>query len=259
MKYTLAIIFICFASAFSQESVVDTIYTDTHKVTYIIDTTNTVTEKANENITGQKAPKDTFGLSAPPNKLNRASLIIIAQSLSLSLNYEHLFSDFWSFAIRFGYAGFNKNDIYKKTDTQGTIYTYSLPLSLKWYWGRRNTGDYRYVNAVGTNYHKSKSQAEGFIQAQVAPILYDVDLHRDSSSRSDTFNLKEKEYTAYITAGLGFNFCYEHFIFSTEFNIGAFPKKPKFQKNITVYNSQYGTRLLENIIAESMLSIGWQF
>ena len=269
MRYTLAFIFICVVCAFSQERIVDTVYTDTHKVTYVIDTTK-ATQQRMEPVAAptqqqealpqqREVVADTFGLSAPPNSLNRVTLLLVAQSLSFSLSYEHLFANFWSFALRFGYDGFNSKDIRENTDAEGTIQTFAIPLALRWHWGRRNLGSYSYVSINGENHHKSNRQVEGFIQAQIAPVLYNVDLHRDSSSYRQALNLKEKEYALYYTLGFGFNYCYEHFIFSTEINIGTFIQKPKFQESTQVYRSKYGTRLLDKTIAESVLAIGWMF
>ena len=251
MRYTLAIILLSIVSTFAQERVIDTVYTDTHKVTY-------VTNSAPIN-TQSSVPKDTFGLNAPSEKINRISILLIAQSLSFTLNYEHLLSDFWSLSLRFGYAGFSKNDINANTNAEGTIYTFSAPIALRWYWGRRNLGKYHYVDASGNNVYRNKSQAEGFIQAQFVPIQYNLDLHRDSSSYSQKLNLKEKEYSLYYTIGFGFNLTYEHFFFATEVNIGTFINSPKFQDQIAVYQSRYGTRLLNKLIAESVISIGWAF
>ena len=267
MRHTLAFIFICVVCAFSQERIVDTVYTDTHKVTYVIDTAKATSERAEHTATStqqealpqQQEVADTFGLSAPPNNSNRVTLLLVAQSLSFSLSYEHLFADFWSFALRFGYDGFNSKNIRENTDVEGTIQTFAVPLALRWHWGRRNLGSYSYVSINGENHHKSNRQVEGFIQAQIAPILYNVDVHRDSSSYRQALNLKEKEYALYYTLGFGFNYCYEHFIFSTEINIGTFIQKPKFQEHTQVYRSRYGTRLLDKTIAESVLAIGWMF
>ena len=91
MRYALAIILFCAACAFSQERVIDTIYTDTHKVTYVIDTLNSSDNNSSannaasapESKTVSKAEEvDTLGMSAPPNKLNKISLFLIAQNLS---------------------------------------------------------------------------------------------------------------------------------------------------------------------------------
>ena len=232
MQHTLAFIFICVVCAFSQERIVDTVYTDTHKVTYVIDTAKATSERAEHTATStqqealpqQEEVADTFGLSAPPNNSNRVTLLLVAQSLSFSLSYEHLFADFWSFALRFGYDGFNSKNIRENTDAEGTIQTFAVPLALRWHWGRRNLGSYSYVSINGENHHKSNRQVEGFIQL-----------------------------------GFGFNYCYEHFIFSTEINIGTFIQKPKFQEHTQVYRSRYGTRLLDKTIAESVLAIGWMF
>ena len=86
-----------------------------------------------------------------------------------------------------------------------------------------------------------------------------MDLHRDSSSYRQALNIKEKEYALYYTIGFGFNYCYEHFIFSTETNFGTFIQKPNFQENIEVYRSRYGMRLLDKTIVEGVLAIGWMF
>lgn len=261
MRYTLVIILFSFISAFAQEQVVDTIYTDTHKVTYVTDSfqTNTPDSKSDSNITKSSVPNDTFGLSAPPEKFNRVSVLLIAQSLSFTLSYEHLLSDFWSLSLRFGYAGFSKKDIISNTNAEGTIYTFAAPIALRWIWGRRNSGKYHYIDASGNNVYRNKSQLEGFIQAQIVPIQYNLDLHRDSSSYLPQLNIKENEYALYYTIGLGFNWVFEHFFFATEINIGTFINKPKFQDQITVYQSRYGTRLLNKLIAESVISIGWAF
>ena len=261
MRHTLAFIFICVVCAFSQERIVDTVYTDTHKVTYVIDTAKATSERAEHSDTSaqkealpqQEEVADTFGLNAPPNNSNRVTLLLVAQSLSFSLSYEHLF------ALRFGYDGFNSKNIRENTDAEGTIQTFAVPLALRWHWGRRNIGSYSYVSINGENHHKKNRQLEGFIQAQIAPVLYNIDLHRDSSSYKQALNLKEKEYALYYTLGFGFNYCYEHFIFSTEINIGTFIQKPKFQEHTQVYRSRYGTRLLDKTIAESVLAIGWMF
>ena len=268
MRFTLAFIFICVVCAFSQERIVDTLYTDTHKVTYVIDTAKATSERAEHSTTSAQQQEalpqkqevaDTFGLSAPPNSLNRVTLLLIVQSLSFSLSYEHMFADFWSFALRFGYDGFNNKDILENTDAEGTIKTFAVPLALRWHWGRRNIGSYSYVSINGENHHKKNRQVEGFIQAQIAPVLYNVDLHRDSTSYKQALNIKEKEYALYYTIGFGFNYCYEHFIFSTETNFGTFIQKPNFQENIEVYRSRYGMRLLDKTIVEGVLAIGWMF
>ena len=268
MRHTLAFIFICVVCAFSQERIVDTVYTDTHKVTYVIDTTNATSQRVEDNATSMQQQEalptqmevaDTFGLSAPPQNLNRVTLLLIAQSLSFSLSYEHLFADFWSFALRFGYDGFNNKDICENTDAEGTVQTFAVPLALRWHWGRRNIGSYSYVSINGENHRKKNRQVEGFIQAQIAPVLYNVDLHRDSIYYKQALNINEKEYALYYTLGFGFNYCHEHFLFSLEINIGTFIQKPKFQDNIEVYRSRYGMRLLDKTIAESVLAIGWMF
>ena len=261
MRYTLAIILLSIVSTFAQEQVVDTIYTDTHKVTYVTDSfqTNTPDSKSDSNITKSSVPNDTFGLSAPPEKINRVSVLLIAQILSFTLSYEHLLSDFWSLSLRFGYAGFSKKDIISNTNAEGTIYTFAAPIALRWIWGRRNLGKYHYIDASGNNVYRNKSQIEGFLQVQLAPIQYSLDLHRDSSSYSSKLNIKEKEYALFYTVGFGFNLIYEHFFFGPEINIGSFIRNPKFQDQITVYQSRYGTRLLNKLIAESVISIGWAF
>lgn len=261
MRYALAIILLSIVSTFAQERVIDTVYTDTHKVTYITNQsyTNAQETKSSDSISQTNVPKDTFGLSAPPDKINRLSVLLIAQNLNFTLNYEHLLSDFWSLCLRFGYAGFSNNDIKENTNAEGSIYTFATPIALRWYWGRRNLGKYHYVDASGNNVYRNKSQAEGFIQAQIVPIQYNLDLHRDSSSYSQKLNLKEKEYSLYYTIGFGFNLTYEHFFFATEVNIGTFINRPKFQDQIAVYQSRYGTRLLNKLIAESVISIGWAF
>lgn len=257
---------VAFANAFAQERVIDTVYTDTHKVTYITNSSNsnewgTQPSYSQPDYYSSKtsSQEDSLGLSAPPNKNRRASLLLIAQSLSFTFHYEYLFADFWSAALRFGYAGFDKKDVRKNTDAEGTIYTFAVPVALRWYWGRRNLGKYHYVDAGGNNVRRNKSQVEGYLQAQIVPIHYNVDLQRDSSSYKEKLNLKERENALYYTVGLGFNFCYEHFFFGTEINIGSYISNPKFQNHVNVYKNKYGTRLLDKYIAESILSVGWQF
>ena len=261
MRYSLVIILLSIISAFAQEQVVDTIYTDTHKVTYVTNSFHTKAQdpKSDSIMTNPTVSKDTFGLNAPPENLNKISILLIAQNLSFTLNYEHLLSDFWSLSLRFGYAGFNKKNINTNTNAEGTIYTFSTPIALRWFWGRRNLGKYHYIDASGNNVYRNKSQIEGFLQVQLAPIQYSLDLHRDSSSYSSKLNIKEKEYALYYTVGFGFNLIYEHFFFGPEINIGSFIRNPKFQDQITVYQSRYGTRLLNKLIVESIISIGWAF
>ena len=161
MRYTISFILICVACAFSQERVIDTIYTDTHKVTYVIDTLNssagnTAVPESNS-VSKTEEVVDTLGMSAPPNKLNKLSLFLIGQNLSFMLNYEHMLSDFVSIAIRFGYDGFSKKNVHKYTDAEGTINAFEVPLSLKWYWGRRNTGKYHYIDAAGENHYRTST------------------------------------------------------------------------------------------------------
>lgn len=268
MRYTLAIILFSIVSAFSQENVIDTIYKDTHKVTYIIDTLSNDNAKAENTTDNPIESEEDLGLKAPPNKNHRLLLHLTAQSLSFSLGYEYMFSDFWSIAFRLGYTGYDKDDIRLHTDVNGTIDIFTSPVSLRWIWGRRNIGKYHYVDALGNNHHKRKSQAEGFIQISAAPTLYNLDVHRDSSAYKNKLNLNEKEFAAYITAGFGFNLCYESFILTTEMNFGTFVKKPKFQEessshhtNYEIYldKSRYGTHLLEKTVIESIIAIGWMF
>ena len=268
MRNTIIFILVIIACAFSQDRIIDTVYTDSHKVTYVIDTAKATSQRTElsaastpqqEALPQQEEVADTFGLSAPPNNSNRVTLLLVAQSLSFSLSYEHLFADFWSFALRFGYDGFNSKSIRANTDAEGTIQTFAMPIALRWHWGRRNIGSYSYVGTTSENHRKSNRQVEGFIQAQIAPVLYNVDLHRDSSSYKPQLDLNEKEYALYYTLGFGFNYCYEHFIFSVEMNIGTFMQKPKFQENTQIYKNRYGTRLLDKTIAESALAIGWMF
>ena len=269
MRYILVILLFCIASAFSQEQIVDTIYTDTHKVTYIDNTLNNTSQNSKTDAT--TAPEDTVdlvSLSAVPNSYHRLSLFLTSQSLSFSLGYEYLFSDFWSARLRFGYIGYNKTDIKKHTDAEGTMDIFTAPIAVKWFWARRNLGTYQYVDALGNNHKKSQSQAEGFIHLQAVPTLYNIDIHRDSSSYTNGMHLKEKELALYITAGFGFNLCYERFILTTEMNLGTFVKSPIFQKstnaNHTTYeiyvdNNKYGTHLLEKTVFETIIAIGWVF
>ncbi len=270
MRYTTAIILfiIALSNAFAQERVIDTVYTDTHKVTYV-----TNSSSSNEwgtkpsspppdyysSIPSTSTPEDSLGMSAPPNKFSRTSLLLIAQSLTFSINYEHLISDFWSLSLRFGYAGFSEKNIKSYTDAEGKIYSFEAPVSLRWYWGRRNMGKYHYIDSEGNNVYKSSSQVEGYIQAQLAPVFYNVNLHRDSSEYKNKLILKETENALYYTVGFGFNFCYEHFFFGTEINVGTFIKNPKFQDQVKVYNKEYGTRLLDKYVIESILAVGWMF
>jgi hypothetical protein len=268
MRYTLAIIMLCAACAFSQERVIDTVYTDTHKVTYVIDTLNTNDGHADEKKTAQdqysyyvsKTPeKDTLGISAPPNKFNKITLLLIAQNLNFNLNYEHLFSDFWGFPLRFGYNDFDNKDIRKNTDAEGTIKAFTVPLAIKWFWGRRNTGKYHYVDATGGNHHHTQSQVESYLQAQIVPTLYNVNLQREKSDYKESLSLNEKEYASYFTLGFGGHFCYEYLVFGAEINFGTFISKPKFMEKISVANSRYGTQLLNKYVVQSILSVGWMF
>ncbi len=263
MRYTIAIILIGVACAFSQERVIDTVYTDTHKVTYVIDTLNSGNDNtaapASSTVSKTEEETDTLGMNAPPNKLNKVSLFLIAQNLSFMLNYEHMLSDFCSIAIRFGYDGFDYKDVRKYTDAEGTIRTFEVPLSFKWYWGRRNTGKYHYIDATGENHHRSKSQVESYIHTQVSPLMYSVNIHRAQSDYREFLDINKKEFAAYFTVGFGGHFCYEHFVFGAELNLGTFIAKPKFLNKISVSNDQYGTRLLSKYITESILSIGWMF
>ena len=265
MKKTVAIFLfvlsLAFANAFAQERIIDTVYTDSHRVMYITNSSSSDAWATGPNYYKPQAEtqEDTLGLSAPPNKDHRASLLLIAQSLSFTLHYEYLFADFWSASLRFGYAGFDKTDVKKNTDAEGTIYTFAVPVAMRWYWGRRNLGKYHYVDAGGNNVRRNKSQVEGYLQAQIVPIHYSVDLHRDSSSYKEKLILKEKENALYYTLGLGFNFLYERFFFGTEINIGSFITNPKFQDHVAIYRNKYGTRLLEKYIAESILSVGVSF
>lgn len=88
MRNTLAIILLSIISTFAQERVVDTIYTDTHKVTYVTNQpyTNAQDIKSNDSTSQPNVPKDTFGLSAPPDKFNKISILLIAQNLNFTLN-----------------------------------------------------------------------------------------------------------------------------------------------------------------------------
>ena len=264
MRYTLAIILFCVACAFSQERVIDTIYTDTHKVTYVIDTLHSNSENSTSALVSDPAPQakqdvDTVGISAPPNKLNKISLFLIAQNLSFMLNYEHMLSDFWSVALRLGYDNFSNKNIRDYTDAEGTVRAFTMPLSLKWYWGRRNTGKYHYIDASGENHYRSKSQVESYLHAQVAPVIYKVDLHREKDDYREFLDIHKNEFAAYATFGFGGHFCYEHFVFGAEINLGTFIAKPKFIDNISVSREKYGTRLLSKYIVEHILSIGWIF
>ena len=264
MRFSLVTILFCVASAFSQDRIIDTVYTNTHKVTYVVDTLNTNADNSANFPVANSAIKDeelsdTLGISAPPNKLNKITLFLIAQNLSFMLNYEHMLSDFWSVALRFGYDNFSNKNIKDYTDAEGTISAFAMPLSLKWYWGRRNTGKYHYIDASGENHYRKTSQVESYIHVQAAPIMYKVDLHRVQGDYSEFLDIHKNEYATYATFGFGGNFCYEHLVFGAEINLGTFITKPEFIDKISVSKDQYGTRLLSKYIIEHILSIGWMF
>ena len=264
--FVMFLALLCPALVYSQDGTVDTVYTDTHKVTYVINTAKADGQAKDANavtpgavVPENLAPKDSLGISAPPNKRNRFSFNLIAQNLNFAMTYERLLTDFWSLAVRLSYAGFDESDLRSYTDGEGTINAISTPMMLRWYWGRRNLGKYRYVGPSGKNYSREQKQVEGFLQLQVSPVFYNVDLDRDTSSYKEDVHLRGKEYGLYATLGLGGRYCYEHFFWGSEISIGRFIRRAEFQDELTIYSSRYGTRLLDKIVAESILFVGWMF
>ena len=124
-----------------------------------------------------QALKDTFGMSAPPYTKHRLYAEIVAQNWAPGITYEYLFSDFWSVAARFSYSYFTQKNIAKYTDVEGEMKTFSFPLIVRWYWGRRNMGTSQVIDAVGKNHEIGQmSQIECFLQMRMDPVFYSVDL-----------------------------------------------------------------------------------
>jgi hypothetical protein len=240
----------------------DTVYVDTHKVMYVVDSSsNNAGEESvrAEGLTEAEALKDTFGLSAPPYTKHRLYAEIVSQNLAPGITYEYLFADFWSFAVRFSYASFSKKNIAEYTDVEGEMYAYSFPLMMRWYYGRRNGAKTQVINAAGQNSEVGqKSQFEGFVQLRMDPIFYQVDLV-DPEDKRNLFPHSESGFA--FVVGTGCRLMGSRFFLGSEINFGRFVKKPQFMDGIhvSVSNKYIYTRLLEKIFFETALSVGFVF
>ena len=238
----------------------DTLYVDTHKVTYVDDAVSKESSPAyNAAMSEAQALKDTFGLSAPPYTKHRVYLELASQNLAPGITYEYLFADFWSVAARFSYTGFSKRNIVENTDVEGEMDAFSFPLILRWYWGRRNMGTSQVIDAVGKNHEiGQKSQIECFLQMRMDPVFYSVDL---VSPTDKTRLFPHSENGVAVVVGFGVRSIGTRFFWGSEISFGRFVKKPQFMDKINVRgNNKYiNTRLLEKFYIETALSVGFVF
>lgn len=238
----------------------DTLYVDTHKVTYIDDTAAKDSSPTyNAAMSEAQALKDTFGMSAPPYTNHRLYAEIVAQNWAPGITYEYLFSDFWSVAARFSYSYFTQKNIAKYTDVEGEMKTFSFPLIVRWYWGRRNMGTSQVIDAVGKNHEIGQmSQIECFLQMRMDPVFYSVDL---VSPTDKTRLFPHSENGVALGLGFGARSIGTRFFWGSEISFGRFVKKPQFMGNIQVSGTdKYShARLLDNIYIETALSVGFVF
>jgi hypothetical protein len=257
---TIGMLFIlfCEVNLFAQEGNVDTVYTTSHKITYVIDTTGT-TSIAGKNTTEQSpAPKDTFGMSAPPNCYNRLSVDLIAQGLFFVVTYEHLFAPFWAGALRISYQNIDEKDMRRYTSAEGSVKNLAMPFMLRLYWGRRNMGAIKNIDAKGNQQVTRRSQAEAFLQIYVQPSANFVDISQDSSYGQKAIKINDTEFGAVLALGFGTKYIGERLFLGAEINVGKYIKDPEFKENIAVSdNSDYS--LLNDVFLESILSVGVQF
>ena len=243
---------------FAQGRVVDTVFVDSHKVTYVIDTSRAKPILTNGAIVPDSiAPEDSSGLHADPYYYNRFSADLIAQGLDFAITYERLFGSSLATALRLGYVYFDEGDIRETTDAEGTISAFTTPLMFRWYWGRRNTGKYYVVDADSQKYERRKNQIECFFQLSFNPVIYSVDIEYENDQGK--YLLRDKEFGMPITIGIGTKMISNHFFMGTEINVGKYVVTPKFQNRIKVHEDHYDTRLLQKLVFESILSLGWIF
>ena len=246
------------APLLAQGRVVDTLYVSDHKVTYVIDTSHAQQAPANGDVVPDSlAPKDSSGLHAAPYNYNRLSVELIAQGLDFAITYERLFSPSFAAAIRLSYTNYDDQDIKKLTDAEGTIFSFTTPLMLRWYWGRRNTGKYYVIDASAKKYERTKNQIECFLQLSFNPVFYSVDIAYWNDQGK--MMLRDKEFGMPISFGIGTKMLSNHFFLGSEINVGKFVISPKFQDRISVDNKHHDSRLLEKLLAESILTVGWAF
>lgn len=264
-KYLWSILFaisLLTSLACAQERMVDTIFVDKHKVTYVIDTssaTTTITHSDSGSLVPVELyPEDTLKTKAPPNDFNRFTLSILATNLSFLISYEHLFSDFWGAGIQLNYNSFSSKDIRTVTDVDGSLKAFAVPLFLRWYYARRNIGIYRYIDSNG-GMSQEKKQLECGLQLQAIPVLYNVDLSRDSTHKRGELNLNDKEFGLAFSFGLVCHFLHERFFWGSELNFGSIVSSPNFRKEISVSKEVYNTYLLNKYFYTAILEIGFVF
>ena len=239
----------------------DTLYVDTHKVTYVVDTATTQEPSPlyRTSMSEAEALKDTFGISAPPYTRHRVYVEIVSQNWAPGITYEYLFANFWSFVGRFSYSYFTKKNIANYTDVEGEMKTFSFPLMLRWYWGRRNMGTSQVIDAVGKNHEiGQKSQVECFLQMRMDPVFYSVDL---VSPTDKTRLFPHSENGVALGLGFGARLIGTRFFWGSEISFGRFVKKPQFMGNIQVNHADKYThsRLIDNIYMDTALSVGFVF
>ena len=238
----------------------DTVYVDSHKVTYVVDSVAKESSPAyNTTVSEAQALNNPSDLSAPPYTRHRLYAELVAQNLAPGITYEYLFADFWSVSARFSYSSFSKKNIASYTDVEGEMDAFSIPLLLRWYFGRRNSGTTQVIDAAGSNHEVGqKSQMELFLQLRMDPVFYVVDL-TDPTDQGRLFDRNQNGLAAVI--GFGTRFIGTRFFCGTEINLGRFVKKPQFMDEISVRgsNKYIYTRLLEQTFFETNLSVGFVF
>lgn len=242
----------------------DTVYVDSHKVSYVVDSSaNNLNPDSKERTEG--ALTEAQALNSPPDLRNppytrhRVYVELVAQNLAPGITYEYLFADFWSVSARLSYSSFSKKNITSYTDVEGEMDAFSIPLMLRWYFGRRNSGMTQVIDATGDNHEiGQKSQMELFLQLRLDPVFYAVDL-TDPTDQGRLFDRNQNGLAAVI--GFGTRHIGTRFFWGTEINFGRFVKKPQFMEKINVRgsNKYIYTRLLEQVFFETNLSVGFVF
>lgn len=246
-------------SSTSKLSKSDTLYVDTHKVTYVDDEPKEASPAYNTTVSEAQTLDNPSDLSVPPYTRHRLYVELVAQNLAPGITYEYLFADFWSVSARFSYSSFSKKNIASYTDVEGEMDAFSIPLMLRWYFGRRNSGTTQVIDAAGGNHEiGQKSQMELFLQLRMDPVFYVADL-TDPTDQGRIFNRNQNGLAAVV--GFGTRFIGTRFFWGTEINFGRFVKKPQFMDeiNVSASNKFIYTRLLENIFFETNLSVGFVF
>jgi len=262
MKKFFEVIFFSVLLAMADEGrVVDTLFVDSHKVTYVDESSlsddRSETDIHASVIAEAQTLKDSSGNSAPPNARHRISAEIVVQNWAPAITYEFVLADFWSIGVRFNYSYFSKKNIASYTDVEGELAVFSVPLFVRCYFGRFNgKGASQVIDASGKNHvKKQKSQMEIFLQLRVDPSFYQVDLV-DVADKKRLFPRNENGIA--IALGLGTRFLGDRFFWGPEVGVGRFFKKPQFMNGIEVYKD-VATGKLENIYIETILSVGFMF